>query len=160
MGLSEVRRDVTPPVAPSAKKKNIPPRSFGCKSLALAISSWNHQNRYTSKVNVQSKRSCYFKWNLLNFLPHHQNYVYGSLDMSRNHPWQRAQPPNKTYIFQCKNVLHIYALIYLQIQTTKRIKPERSGWTYLPCSLGGPSAPASQEDSTTSQAQQMGQREI
>lgn len=40
MGLSEVRRDVTPPVAPKAKKKNIPPRSLGCKSLALAFSSW------------------------------------------------------------------------------------------------------------------------
>lgn len=39
MGLSEVSRDVTPPVAPSAKKKNIPAKSFGCKSLALAFSS-------------------------------------------------------------------------------------------------------------------------
>lgn len=39
MGLSEVRRDVIPPVAPRAKKKNIPPRSFGCKSFALAFSS-------------------------------------------------------------------------------------------------------------------------
>jgi hypothetical protein len=39
MGLSEVRRAVIPPVAPRAKKKNIPARSFGWRSLALAFSS-------------------------------------------------------------------------------------------------------------------------
>lgn len=41
MGLSEVSRDVIPPVAPRAKKKNMPPRSLGCKSLALAFSSFH-----------------------------------------------------------------------------------------------------------------------
>jgi len=39
MGLSEVSRAVTPPVAPRAKKKNIPAKSLGCKSLAIAFSS-------------------------------------------------------------------------------------------------------------------------
>jgi len=39
MGLSEVSRAVIPPVAPKAKKKNIPAKSLGCKSLALAFSS-------------------------------------------------------------------------------------------------------------------------
>ena len=39
MGLSEVRRDVIPPVAPREKKKNIPARSFGCRSFAFAFSS-------------------------------------------------------------------------------------------------------------------------
>jgi len=39
MGLSEVSRAVIPPVAPRAKKKNIPAKSLGCKSLALAFSS-------------------------------------------------------------------------------------------------------------------------
>lgn len=39
MGLPEVRRAVTPPVAPRAKKKNMPPRSLGWRSLALAFSS-------------------------------------------------------------------------------------------------------------------------
>jgi hypothetical protein len=42
MGLPEVRRAVTPPVAPAAKKKNMPPRSFGWRSLALAFSSCIH----------------------------------------------------------------------------------------------------------------------
>lgn len=40
MGLSDVSKDVTPPVAPRAKKKNIPAKSLGCKSLALAFSSY------------------------------------------------------------------------------------------------------------------------
>lgn len=49
IGLSEVSRDVTPPVAPRAKKKNIPARSFGCKSFALALSSWNDQSDSLSR---------------------------------------------------------------------------------------------------------------
>lgn len=39
MGFPELRRERIPPVAPSAKKKNIPPKSFGCKSFALALIS-------------------------------------------------------------------------------------------------------------------------
>lgn len=46
MGLSDVSRDVTPPVAPRAKKKNIPANSLGCKSLALAFSSYKYLTRY------------------------------------------------------------------------------------------------------------------
>lgn len=46
MGLSEVRRDVTPPVAPRAKKKNIPARSLGCRSLALVFSSWPMKEKH------------------------------------------------------------------------------------------------------------------
>jgi hypothetical protein len=40
IGLSEVRRAVMPPVAPSAKKKNMPARSFGWRSFAFAFSSY------------------------------------------------------------------------------------------------------------------------
>lgn len=48
MGLSVVSRDVTPPVAPRAKKKNIPAKSLGCKSLALAFSSYKYSTSYIS----------------------------------------------------------------------------------------------------------------
>jgi len=50
MGLSVVSRDVTPPVAPRAKKKNIPAKSLGCKSLALAFSSYKYSTSYIYQI--------------------------------------------------------------------------------------------------------------
>lgn len=42
MGLLEVTSEVRPPVAPRAKKKNIPAMSLGCASLAASRASCTH----------------------------------------------------------------------------------------------------------------------
>ena len=57
MGLSEVRSEVTPPVAPRAKKKNIPAKSLGCKSFAMAFSSWPTQSKTHSLSLLSSNES-------------------------------------------------------------------------------------------------------
>ena len=63
MGLSEVSRDIIPPVAPRAKKKNIPARSFGCKSLALAFSSWIDESWHEIKIIMTLEPPSIFSYN-------------------------------------------------------------------------------------------------
>lgn len=42
IGLSPVvTREVMPPTAPAAKKKNMPASNLGCKSLAAALAAWD-----------------------------------------------------------------------------------------------------------------------
>lgn len=97
MGLSEVSRDVTPPVAPSAKKKNIPAKSFGCKSLALAFSSWHVHNNINLILRNEQWHHCWITitYFVVVFLPHPQKNVFGNPGMFHNHPWQRAQQPTR-----------------------------------------------------------------
>lgn len=60
IGLSEVSKAVIPPVAPRAKNKNMPPRSFGCRSFALAFSSFNSWvKKVMSKRYLASEKSYY-----------------------------------------------------------------------------------------------------
>ena len=53
MGLSDVSKAVTPPVTPRAKKKYMPARSLGCRSFAMAFSSF--RNRFErSFINLRN----------------------------------------------------------------------------------------------------------
>ena len=52
MGLPTVTSEMMPPVAPAAKKKNMPPRSLGCNSFAVATNVCPQKTRTSNLLAV------------------------------------------------------------------------------------------------------------
>lgn len=116
IGLSPVvTREVMPPRAPAAKKKNMPASNLGCKSLAAALTAWYctssiqivmNQNDVDNQITVaevwQKKTSEHLwyshspKWKLSVqelYLPHPDWGESANLSRSRIRPSQRVLLP-------------------------------------------------------------------